>query len=70
MSYILKKKRAKMSSENHYINPNEWQKQRLDRIAFVVPKGERDIIRNHAKSRGYKSVNAYLYNLVKKDMMK
>lgn len=47
---------------------NEWQKEKLDRIAFTVPKGERAKIKEIAKRKGYSSTNAYLYDLVKKDM--
>lgn len=47
---------------------NEWQRENLERIAFTVPKGQRAKIREHAKSRGYTSVNKYLLNLIKKDM--
>lgn len=48
----------------------QWQKDNLERIAFVVPKGERDKIKLHAKKRGYSSTNSYLYDLIKKDMKK
>ena len=49
---------------------NKWQKKTLERIAFVVPKGERDIIKEYAKKRGYTSTNSYLYDLIQQDMKK
>ena len=47
---------------------NEWQKDNLERVAFTVPKGQRDKIKEHAIKKGYKSTNAYLQDLIKRDM--
>lgn len=47
---------------------NDWQRENLERIAFTVPKGQREKIREHAKARGYTSVNKYISTLIERDM--
>ena len=47
---------------------NDWQKENLERIAFTVPKGQRAKIKELAKKKGFSSTNAYLQNLIQKDM--
>ena len=49
---------------------SEWEKENIERVAFLVPKGDRDKIKEHAKNKGYESTNAYLCDLVNKDMEK
>ena len=46
---------------------NEFIKKNYDRINFTVPKGKKEIIKAHAEKVG-KSVNAYIYDLIEKDM--
>ena len=46
----------------------EFQKEKYDRCIFNVPKGERKIIEEHWKQKGYKSLNQYVVSLIKKDM--
>lgn len=48
---------------------NRYNEKAYDRLALVVKKGERDIIRAYAEKQG-KSLNAYIYDLVKSDMFK
>lgn len=46
----------------------EYAKQNYDRCIFNVPKGQKEIIEQHWKARGYKSLNAYVNDLIKRDM--
>lgn len=47
---------------------NEYAKHNYDRCIFNVPKGQKAIIEEHWKSKGYKSLNTYINDLIKKDM--
>lgn len=47
---------------------DEYNKANYDRCIFNVPKGKKEIITNHYKSRGYKSLNDYINTLINKDM--
>ena len=54
-----KKATAKYESENY------------DKVLLrIKPKGKRDKIKAHAKSTGYESLNAYINDLIEKDMEK
>ena len=48
---------------------NKYQAKRYDRIALLVEKGERELIKAYAESQG-KSLNAYINDLIKADMQK
>lgn len=48
----------------------EYQKEKYDRCIFNVPKGQREKIKKHYESKGYKSLNQYVNDLIKKDMEK
>lgn len=43
---------------------NRFQKEKYDRIIVNVPKGEKDIINEDAKRKGYKSLNAYVVDAI------
>lgn len=45
---------------------NQFNATAYDRINLIVPKGQRDIIKAHAKSRG-ESVNGYIWRLIQED---
>ena len=47
---------------------NEFNKKAYDRLNIQVPKGKKEIIESHAKSKGYKSLNAYVNALIEVDM--
>ncbi len=47
---------------------NEYAKQNYDRCIFNVQKGKKSIIEKHWKMKGYKSLNAYINDLIDKDM--
>ena len=38
---------------------NNWQKENVDRINLIVPKGQKDIIKAHAEARS-ESVNGFI----------
>lgn len=48
---------------------NKYIKKAYDRLNIVVPKGERERIKEYATSKG-ESLNSYVYNLIKEDMSK
>lgn len=47
---------------------NEFAKEKYDRLNIQVPKGRKSIIEAHWKGRGYKSLNAYVNDLIERDM--
>lgn len=57
-----------MSDFNQSKYINDYIKETYDTIKIQVPKGKRDTIKKQAKDKGYKSVNAYINNLIAKDM--
>lgn len=57
-----------MSDFNQSKYINDFIKDTYDTIKVQVPKGQKEIIKNYAKNKGYKSVNAYMINLIQKDM--
>lgn len=46
----------------------KFQKEKYDRCIFNVPKGQKAIIEVHWKAKGYKSLNAYVNDLISRDM--
>lgn len=46
----------------------KYQKEKYDRCIFNVQKGQREIIQQHYKSKGYTSLNQYVNDLIQKDM--
>lgn len=47
----------------------KYQKEKMDTITFRVPKGQKQIIQDFAKSQG-KSLNAFVVDLINKAMEK
>ena len=47
---------------------NEWQKEKYDRIIVNVEKGKRTKIDDYRKEKGYSSLNAYINELIRRDM--
>lgn len=47
---------------------NEFAKEKYDRLNIQVPKGKKSIIEEHYKNKGYKSLNAYVNDLIDRDM--
>lgn len=53
-------------NQSKYIQ--EFVKEKYDRCIFNVPKGQKAEIEKHWKAKGYKSLNAYVNELIRKDM--
>ena len=47
---------------------NEFAKEKYDRLNIQVPKGKKSIIEEHYKYKGYKSLNAYVNDLIDRDI--
>ena len=62
---ILISKNMTMNKQKY---DNEYAKQNYDRCIFNVQKGKKSIIEKHWKMKGYKSLNAYINDLIDKDM--
>lgn len=46
---------------------NNWQKENVDRINLIVPKGKKDSIKAHAQARG-ESMNAFIQRAIDETM--
>ena len=57
-----------MSEFNQAKYIQEFQKEKYDRCIFNVPKGQKAVIEAHWKAKGYKSLNAYVNDLITRDM--
>lgn len=57
-----------MGAFNKQKYDNEYAKNNYDRCIFNVPKGQKKVIEEHYKIKGYKSLNAYINDLIKNDM--
>lgn len=62
--------RKYMSDFNQAKYIQQYQKEKYDRCIFNVPKGQKTIIDEHWKAKGYKSLNAYVNDLIRADMQK
>ena len=49
---------------------NDFQKEKYDRIIVNVPKGQKQIIDDIAKSKGYKSLNSFVVDAINEKMNK
>ena len=47
---------------------NQYNKEHYARLNIQVPLAKKNEIENHWKSKGYKSLNAYVNDLIDKDM--
>lgn len=47
---------------------NEYNKANYKRCIFNVPKGKEILIEQHYTLKGYKSLNAYVNDLINRDM--
>lgn len=57
-----------MSEFNQSKYINDFIKETYDTIKVQIPKGQKELIKGHAKSKGYKSVNEYMKALIDADM--
>ena len=46
---------------------NKYNAKAYDRLQLTVPKGQKEIIENHAKEKGL-SLNKYICNLIENDL--
>lgn len=47
---------------------NKYNKDNYDRLNIQVPKGKKKEIDEYRKAKGYSSLNAYVNELIRKDM--
>lgn len=47
---------------------NNFIKEKYDTFKVQVPKGQKAVIETHWKKKGYKSLNAYVNELIRRDM--
>ncbi len=57
-----------MSEFNQAKYIQQYQKEKYDRCIFNVPKGQREAIKKHYEKKGFKSLNTYINDLIRKDM--
>lgn len=54
---------------NQIAYQNNYKREKYDKIEVIVPKGEKEHIKQAAKAAGL-SVSAYIYKVVQEDMKK
>ncbi len=47
---------------------SKYVKDHYDRLNIQVPKGDKELIEQHRKAKGYSSLNAYVNALIAADM--
>lgn len=47
---------------------NEFQKEKYDRIIVNVPKGQKELILDYVKKKGYSSLNSFIVESINKNM--
>lgn len=57
-----------MSDFNATKYKNEFNKESYDRASINFPKGQKAVIETHWRAKGYKSLNAYVNDLITRDM--
>lgn len=57
-----------MSTFNSTKYKNDFNKEAYDRVSINFPKGQKTIIEEHWRAKGYKSLNAYVNDLINRDM--
>lgn len=53
-------------NKSKYIN--DFAKDNYDRLNIQVPKGQKAVIEQHFRKKGYKSLNAYVNDLIRRDI--
>lgn len=61
-------KEVHMNEFNQTKYINDFIKEKYDTFKVQVPKGQKAVIEAHWKNRGYKSLNSYINDLMKKNM--
>ena len=57
-----------MTNKSQITRQNNWIRENKDVLRFLVPKGEKAIIEEHYKKKGYKNFTAYIKELINQDM--
>jgi len=57
-----------MSDFNQAKYIQKYQKDNYDRCIFNLPKGQKEVLKRHWQSKDYESLNAYINDLIKRDM--
>lgn len=57
-----------MNRTEKYKYQNDFNKLNYDRLNIQVAKGQKEVITDHYKSKGYKSLNEYVNTLIRRDM--
>jgi len=60
--------KLRKSHEKQLKRQNEYIKNNYDRFGFALPKGQKAIIENHYKSRGFKNITEYIKALIENDL--
>lgn len=47
----------------------EYKKEKYDRCVLDLPKGQKEIIKEHYTKKGYNSLTAYIRELIRRDMI-
>lgn len=47
---------------------NQYTREKYDRLSVICPKGEKELIEEHYKTKGFKSFSSYVNTLIKADM--
>ena len=61
---IMTVSKAQQASVNKYVKAN------YDRINVTFPKGQKDVLKEHAEAHGYKSVNDLIIRSVENQMQR
>lgn len=72
MDQSPERQRGKIMEEkkfNQIAYQNNYKREKYDKIEVIVPKGEKEHIKQAAKAAGL-SVSAYIYKVVQEDMEK
>lgn len=62
--------KLKAQKEKQLKRQNNYIKNNYDRIAFVIPKGQKAVIEEKARKTGFSSVNDYIKSLIETDLKK
>lgn len=57
-----------MTGKNLSQYKNNFAKEKYDRIALNVPKGMKSEIEEYRKKKGFKSLNDYINEIIRRDM--
>lgn len=66
----MEEKKNKTSQKQIEWSRNNLKKRGIVTIACAITKKEKEKIVAHSKDKGYKSISAYLYDIIKSDMAK